>query len=296
MRFWTGGYLLSETGKSIWRNKLSSFLSSATTALALFLLGVAFLVNMNLTFMLDAVQKQMEIQAYLRQDASDELAALAFDEIRDLPDVCEVRFVTKEEALEEFRDMFRDSPQVLEGLGDDNPLPASIRVRTNGAELIQGVAQEIRSLEAVEEVIFQEEAAGRVASIGRITQAVSLGGMLVVGLVAVMVIGNSIRLSIDARRHEIAIMKVVGATDGFIAGPFLLAGVVLGIAGALCGGAIAVGLYFWVFSAVESLLPFIPVLVLELNTALRMLGIMLATGVLVGVLGSTLSLRRYLRV
>ncbi|MGI6643908.1 MAG: permease-like cell division protein FtsX [Bacillota bacterium] len=287
---------MSETGKSIWRNKMSSFLSSATTALALFLLGVTFLINMNLTHMFGVVEEQMEIQAYLKNDASEDAIGAAFSQVKDLPHVVEARLVTKEEALLEFKEMFKDSPQVIEGLGEDNPLPASIRVKTEGADLIKGVAEHIKSIEVVDDVIFQEEAAERLASLGRVSRAVSLGGMLVVGLVAVMVIGNSIKLSIDARRHEIAIMKLVGATDEFIAGPFLLTGMVLGTIGALAGAAIAMGLYVWLSSTIETVLPFMPLLNLGSTTAVRMLGVMIGTGVLVGVLGSSISLRRYLRV
>ncbi len=296
MRLSAGGYLLSETGKSIWRNKMSSFLSCATTALALFLLGVAFLINMNLTFMFGVVQEQMEIQAYLKNDAGEDSIVAAFSHVKDLPDVLEARLVTKDEALEEFKIMFKDSPQVLEGLGEDNPLPPSIRVKTKGADLIQGVAEEIKLIDIVDDVIFQEEAANRLASLGRVSQGVSLGGMLVVGLVAIMVIGNSIKLSIDARRHEIAIMKMVGATDEFIAGPFLLTGMVLGMVGASGGAVVAMGLYVWLFSTVETILPFIPLLGLGSATAVRMLGVMIGTGVVVGVLGSSISLRRYLKV
>ncbi len=251
---------------------------------------------MNLTFVLGVVQEQMEIQAYFQNDASEEDCVAAFEEVKAYQDVSEVKLVTKEEALAEFRLMFKDNPQVIEGLGEDNPLPASLRVTTNGAELIAGVAEAIKQIDVVDDVIFQEEAASRVASIGRVSQMISLGGMLVVGLVAVMVIGNSIRLSIDARRHEIAIMKMVGATDEFIAGPFILVGVVLGTLGALAGAAIAMGLYAWLFSTMITVLPFIPLLELKAATAMRMLVIMVGTGCFVGVLGSSISLRRHLRV
>jgi len=296
LRYSTSGYLLSETGKSIWRNKMSSFLSCATTALSLFLLGVAFLININLRLMFTVVQSQMEIQAYLRADATLDQAASVVQAVKKIPGVSDVKYVSKAEALEELKAMFQDKASVLEGLGEDNPLPASVRVKTAAAEDVPRVAAEIKKIPTVDDVIYQEEASRRLMSLGRASQLVSLGGMLVVGLVAIMVIGNSIRLTIDSRRHEIAIMKLVGATDGLIVGPFLMEGVVLGVLGGLFGAGMVVGLYTWVVGGLESALPFIPVARLNMDTAGRMLGIMLTTGVAVGVVGSVTSLRRHLDV
>ena len=295
MRFSAGGYLIGETGKSIWRSKMSSLLSCATAALALFLLGVAFLINLNLNFMFTVVQNQFEIQAYLRTDVSDREASATAQAIAKLPGVAEVKFVSRATALEELRQMFQDKAAILDGL-DQNPLPPSVRIKTAGVADVPGVVSAVRKLGTVEDVIYQEEASRRLASLGRASQFVSLGGMLVVGLVAVMVIGNSTRLTIDARRHEIGIMKLVGATDEFIIGPFLLEGVVLGMLGGLLGTGLVVGLYVWVVATVETTLPFIPVLRLTARTAADMLGIMLAMGVVVGTLGSVISLRRHLNV
>lgn len=296
MRFSVGGYLIGETGKSIWRSKMSSFLSCATTALALFLLGVAFVIKLNLNFMFTVVESQMEIQAYLRRGATDQAMSAAVDEIWKIPGVTEVKFVSRADALAELAQMFRDKPSVIQGIGEDNPLPASVRVGTASSADVPGVAEAVRKLSAVEDVVYQEEASRRLESLGRASQYVSLGGMMVVGLVAIMVIGNSIRLTIDARRHEIGIMKLVGATDAFIIGPFLLEGIVLGMVGGLLGAGLVVGLYVWVVRGIETAVPFIPVLKLTLRTAVDMLGIMLATGVAVGALGSAISLRRHLNV
>jgi cell division transport system permease protein len=296
LRYSTSGYLLGETGKSIWRNKMSSFLSCATTALSLFLLGVAFLINLNLNFMFTVVQNQMEIQAYFKRDVSDAQAAATVQAVRKLPGVSEVRYVSKADALQELKLMFQGKTAVLEGLGIDNPLPASVRAKTATPGDVPKVVAEMQKLQTVDDVIYQEEASRRLASLGRASQLVSLGGMLIVGLVAVMVIGNSIRLTIDARRHEIGIMKLVGATDEFIIGPFLLEGMMLGVMGGLLGEGMVVGLYSWVVSGLESVLPFIPMAQLTTRTAGDMLGIMLVTGLAVGIIGSIMSLRRHLNV
>lgn len=289
-----GSFLLAETGKSIWRNKLSSFLSVATTAFALFLLAVSFLININLNYMFQVAQGQMEIQAYLKRGLSEDDVNRVMQQIKNLAGVSQVKYVSPDDALNELREMFRDKPSVLEGLEKDNPLPASIRVKMSDASRIPNVASQIRNMDAVEDVIYQQEAYRRLASLGRVSQILSLAGVLVVGLVAVMVIGNSIKLTIDAKRHEIAIMKLVGATDELIMGPFLLQGLVFGIVGGLLAALMAAALYVWFLNMVQSAVPFLPVLRLTFKSAMDMLGIVSATGIIVGTLGSVLSLRRYL--
>ena len=120
--------------------------------------------------------------------------------------------------------------------------------------------------------------------------------MVAVGAVSIMVIGNSIRLTIDSRRHEIAVMKLVGATDGFVVGPFILEGVVIGIVGSILGTFFAVGIYNWLFERLYAFIPFMPMYVLDTQSKLQMFGIMAITGIVVGAAGSVLSVRRHLKV
>jgi cell division transport system permease protein len=294
LRFTLGGYLISETHKSIWRSRMSSFLSCGTTALALFLLGIAIIISLNLAYIFTDVQSQMEIQAYLSMDTPEEEAKAAAELARALDGVAEVRYVSREEAFQELQEMFQDKAAVLEGI--ENPLPASIRLTTYRPEDVPSVVARLSEFPCVDDVIYQEEASRNLAVLGRVTQALSLGGTVVVGLVAITVIGNSTRMIIEARRHEIAIMKLVGATDGFVVGPFILAGIVLGMFGGLLGAGLAVGLYNYLTGSLASVLPFIPILSLSREAVINIGGVLVITGVAVGILGSALSLRRHLNV
>ncbi|MGI6162928.1 MAG: permease-like cell division protein FtsX [Bacillota bacterium] len=292
----SAGYMFSETFKSLWRNKISSFLSSLTTGFALFLLGISFLISVNLGYMYTMAEQQMEIQAYLVKDATDMQISQAVTDIQGLSGVSTVRYVSKQDALKELKEMFQDKASVLDSLEEENPLPASIRVKTESAEGIPGVVNELKQLAIIDDVIYQEEVSRRLVSIGRAVQYLSLGGMVAVGSVSVMVIGNSIRLTIDARRHEIGVMKLVGATDGFIVGPFVLEGVILGISGSILGAGFCVGVYRWIFDRLGNFVPFMPMFELDLKSALEMLGIMAVTGIMVGISGSAFSVRKHLRV
>ncbi len=290
------GYMFSQSFKNIWRNKLSSFLSSLTTGLALFLLGISFLISINLGYMYKMAETQMEIQAYIDKEASNTQISQVVGEIREIAGVSEVKYVSKQDALEELKEMFQDKASVLDSLEDENPLPPSVRVKTTNAEKIPGVVDELKQISIVDDVIYQEEVSRRLVSIGRAVQYLSIGGMAVVGVVAVMVIGNSIRLTIDARRQEIGIMKLVGATDGFVVTPFLLEGILLGFLGSIVGTGFAVGVYNWIFTKIAEFIPFMPMFNLDFTSASDMFGIMALTGVMVGIAGSAFSVRRHLKV
>lgn len=286
---------MTETFKGIWRNKVSSFLSSVTTAFALFLLGISFLLNLNLGFMVQSAERQMEIQAYLQKDVDSKKAQQIADSVRTIQGVLEVQYISKEQAFEELKAMFGDKSSVLAGL-DENPLPASIRIKVQSSQDVPGIVEKLKQIPEFNDVVYQEEVARRLASLSNMVRLFSVGGVLMVGFVAAMVIGNSIKLTIDARRHEISIMKLVGATDRFITGPFILQGIVLGVSGAILGCALAAALYVWVLRMVMQNLPFIPVISLDLKTAGDMFVIMLITGIVVGAGGSALSIRRHLQV
>ena len=135
---------------------MSSFLSCATTALSLFLLGVAFLVNLNLNFYFTVVQDQMEIQAYIKTEITEERAQKVVDAVRKLPGVSKVAYVSCDAALEELKQRFQDKAWVLEGLGDGNPLPASLRINAAEVAQVPQVVAEIRKMPDFDEVTYDE--------------------------------------------------------------------------------------------------------------------------------------------
>jgi len=195
------GYVFSEAFRSLWRSKLSSFLSSLTTGFALFLLGISFLVSVNLGYIYTVAEQQMEIQAYIIKDATAEQISAAVERVQGIPGVSTVKYVSKEDALEELKLMFKDKASVLDSLKEENPLPASIRVKTTGVDEIDAVVAEIQTLDIIDDVIYQEEVSRRMMSIGRAIQYVSLGGMVAVGAVSIMVIGNQTDNRFQAARN-----------------------------------------------------------------------------------------------
>lgn len=297
MRLRTWGYLWHEALRGIWQNRLLGLASLSTVTACLTALAGVVLVAVNLQHMATFVESQVELVAYLRPDFNRVWTDLLLEKVRALPGVADARFVTKEEALERLRRQFGEQAHLLEGLDEPgaNPLRDSVEIALTSPEAAEGVALGLRGIESVEDVSYRQDVVDRLVALTRLLR---LLGLALVGLLAaatVFVISNTIRLTVFARRREIAIMKLVGATDAFIRWPFVLEGVILGLAGALVASGLAAAGYGYVVRLLSAALPFLPVLgpdPLLWNLAKLLLGV----GACIGAVGSALSLRRFLPV
>ncbi|MGH7540170.1 MAG: cell division protein FtsX [Gemmatimonadota bacterium] len=223
------------------RAPLLGGLSISSIALSLLILGLFGLSAYNIGAAISDVERRVEVVGYLTEDAGDARIQVARREIESYPEVEDVRYVSKTEALlnasrelPEFSDVFADL--------EVNPLPASLELRLRSGyrtrESVEAVAERLRGYEFIEEVRFGEDWIERVFSLRRIAggAAAVLGGAFAV--VAILLIATSVRMAILARSEEIEIMQIVGATEGYIQRPFLLEGLITG----LLGGLFALGL------------------------------------------------------
>jgi len=218
------------------RAPLLSVLSVTTIAFSLFTVGLFGLVAVNLREALRGIEERVEVVAYIFRGTPAETIAIATQDIAAFPEVSDVSYVSEEEALRqaraelvEFRDAYRDL-QV-------NPLPASIEVRMKDgyrdAATVSRVAQRLRGFGFIEDVRFGREWVQKLDSLRNLTGLVGLVIGLAFAAVAVVIIGVTIRLTILQRAREISIMRLVGATNWFIRGPFLLEGALKGLLGGL---------------------------------------------------------------
>jgi cell division transport system permease protein len=235
------------------RAPLLSALSVTTIAFSLFVVGLFGLVAVNLQRSLARVAERVEVVAYLLPGTPVETSTLALLDIEAFPEVAQALYVTEEQALararaelEEFRDLFQELER--------NPLPASIEVRLKpeyrDAAHVQAVAERLTGFRFVEDVRYGRDWIERLDRLRRIAGAVSLVVGMAFAAVAVIIIGTTIRMAVLQRSREIAIMRLVGATDSFIRRPFLLQGALKG----LCGGFLAVALSYVAHVAVTQLL------------------------------------------
>ncbi|MCU0479204.1 MAG: permease-like cell division protein FtsX [Chloroflexi bacterium] len=281
------------------RNALMSLAAIATMLLMLLLLAGFWLLQAGLEAGVTYVEEKVEIVADLRDVPGADAVlvvqaqALAVD-VAALAQVREVRYVSKDEALARFRERLRERGQVdLTGFLDRNPLPASLEVSLVDPRDYEPVVDLLASRTAVvEDVIEVQQLIERLTSV---TNVLRTGGIVVlglVGLVVLFIIVNTIRLAVVARREEIEIMRLVGASDAFIRWPFIFEGAFVGLLGA---GAALLVLALLARPAGDMMYGFFRVLPLEFGTLARDLVILvIGTGLGVGILGSWLSVRSYL--
>ena len=295
MRFRTLGYLAGSALTGIRRHKAMSIASATTMAIALLVLGVFLLVSANLDYMATFIESQVEVKAYMGDDTSPQVTETIKARIEEIEHVAEVKVVTKDEALERLKAQFGDQSYLLEAVEEMNPLRDSLEIRVIGPENVREVAQAVVGLPGVVRVDHRQDIMDNLVQIIRATRWAAAAILALLGSATIILISNTVRLTVIARRREVSIMKLVGATDGFIRWPFFLEGMILGLAGALVAiGATWYGYERFVEVVMKSA-PFIPVLPrqpLLTNVSLLLAGV----GAGVGALGSCWPLRQFLRV
>ncbi|MFN8665569.1 MAG: permease-like cell division protein FtsX [Gemmatimonadaceae bacterium] len=267
------------------RAPLLSALSITTIAFSLFAFGLFSLVALNIRNTLSALESRVEIRAFLADSTSAEAVALAMGDIGAMPEVARVEYVTPEQALErarkelgEFRDVF-----------ENGFLPASLDIRLRDGfrdpSSVKRIADKVKAQPIVDDVRFGEEWVQKLYSIRNVATAAGIILGLAFAAVSIIVIGATIRMAVMARAREISIMRLVGATDGFIRRPFLIEGFVKGV----LGGVLALGLTWLAASLISRYF----IRTEFFGARLALLGLL--GGAVIGVVGSALSVGRQIR-
>lgn len=295
MKFRTFGYFIKEGMASLGRNSLMSLASIGSVASALIILGIFLIITLNFNFIVDTVESQVEITAYLDESLMDEEISRIGRELIQVHGVREVTFVSREQALKEFREQLGDKEGLLAAMEKDNPLPNSYRIKTQNPEVVKDVANMIGRIDGIDEVKYGKEIVDKLFKITGIIRFVGIGVMAVLSIISIFIISNTIKLTVYARRREIEIMKYIGATDWFIRWPFLIEGMVLGFLGSLIAVGVLNVAYYYLFNFVVLNIPIITLLPFDVflyDLSIWFLGI----GTFIGAVGSGISIRRFLRV
>lgn len=244
--------VIRETLLTFRRAPVLSALSITTIAFALFVVGLFALVALNLRNALADVEERVEIVAYLMRGTPVEVVTVALGDIEAFPGVESATYVSEEDALARARSELTEFQEVFDDLAE-NPLPASIEVRLSpgyrDAVTVAQVAEWLRSFRFAEDVRFGREWVERIDRLQSIAAVVGLVIGAAFAVASVIIIGTTVRMSVLHRSREIAIMRLVGATNGFIRRPFLLDGILKGI----LGGCAAVGLNYAAYAAINQI-------------------------------------------
>ncbi|NBD26673.1 permease-like cell division protein FtsX [Paenibacillus glycinis] len=291
--------------KNVVRNGWMTFASVSSIVISLFILGVFLLLAMNVNKLADQIESQVQIRVYLQLNTP----AAKIDELKtaigNIAEVKKVTFVSKEQGLEELRKSIgADGTELLEGYDKtNNPLPDSFTVDVFDPQNIAYAAKKIDAIgsaDGTKPFSSVKYGKGTVETLFKITNAVRNIGLVIVaglGLTAMFLISNTIKMTILARRREIGIMKLVGATNNFIRWPFFIEGALIGILGS---GITIAALLFGYSQLVEASQFDLGLMMIKLVTlkdaGLTVSAITLGLGMLIGIWGSTLSVRKYLKV
>ena len=287
------GFFAREAFKNLRLNLFMGATAVTTTAICVLILGIGMLVSSHVEGIIRQVGQDVAITAFFPDDASQEAIDEVLGSVEGYPEVREVTYVSKEEALSRFREMMADQPEVFEGINSDI-LPASLEIQLNDSRDSNAVATKLKGEGFAEgEISYPQRTIDQLNEVtGYIVWALR-GATILFFVASVLLIFNTVRLSIFARRKEIEVMKLVGASDGFVRTPFVLEGLVQG----LIGATLAALLVAWINAtflgwAQERL---ITVSSEAVNIPLVLLVLILA-GTTIGILASFFSVRRFLKV
>lgn len=298
------GYFFKESLQGFTRNLSTTLGSIVTIFLSLLIIGVFMVGGVMVERLVSSVEDQVTITAYVADEADQASVDALMATIRGYEGVEGVSFTTKEEALEEFSKTA--NAEIMESLDGMNPLPASINVELSDPQLVEQVAGQIEANSTFRSICDNPEdpsdslkyGQGTVGKLFQLTKYVRYIAIALIGLlvfIALVFINNTIRLAIMARRKEIAIMRLVGASNGFIRGPFLMEGALHAIIGAGLACGVLQLLRMYVIPRVESALPFLSFNV-DGTVYLMIFAILIGAGLVLGLLGSAFAMRRYLKV
>ena len=299
MRFNIISYLIGEGCKNVFKNKKSTFSAILVMCISMLVFGLFFLIGENVNHIMNTVESSQEIQVFIKNDASDAEIQKIGEQIKELEGVNKVTFVSKDEALQIMQGRLGETSYLLEGYKENNFLKASYKVTFTDLKYANEVESKINELDNITKITSSNETISRLLSIAKgirlVTAAVLCG--LVIG--SIFIIANTIKLTVYARRKEISIMKYVGATNSFIRWPFIVEGILIGIMSA----AISIILVAVIYKIVAAKL-LATALVKGLGMTLvsftdmftMIILVYLALGMGIGILGSALSMRKYLEV
>lgn len=282
-------FLIQEAFTGIRRNGLMAVASISTVALSLGVLGAFVLVALGANHFAASQIGKFEIAVYMRAEANRAQTDALASQVQKIADVDNVKILSKDEEWAKFK---RSNPNISSAGLQNNPLPFSLNVRVSDPSRTTSIANKIRVMSGVRMVRDGRDALGRLMAIARVVRGISVAGVIVLLITAIFIISNAIKLTLYARRREIRIMKLVGATNWFVRVPLIIEGIVFGAVGAFAawlllrlGGA-------YVARSVETM-PFVAQFSSDMQPSQLALALILL-GVIIGAVGSFVSIRRFL--
>ncbi len=300
------GYSLKEAGSHFARNLTTSLGAVITIFLSLFIIGLFIVGSAMITSVVGDIEQEVTINVYISDDATDEQVSAFGDKLEDMENVASVEYKSKDDARRDFESMSANAEETFSALDGENPLPRSFVVQMEDPSQVEDMANQIKhdsdfneiadNGDVDESVRYGQE---EVSHLFQITHYIRIAAVVLVALltfIAFIFINNTIRLSITARRREIAIMRLVGASNGFIRGPFITEGVIQALLGSLLAIGVLELFRNLLVPQVQNSLGNLFNIMIPVNLYLITYAALVLVGIVIGLFGSAIAMRRYLKV
>lgn len=297
MRWNTLRYLFKEGIIGLWKNKTMALASAGTIVLCLLILGMSYSIGMNIDSLLKQVENKFGITCYVNDDISEEQVQSIKQQIEGMSSVKEVKYISKEEALKTFSEASEDT-SIFEDFKEDNPLPASFEITVYDIEQQEAVVKALQQVEGIETQYLKQETQMFI-NLNTTINYICVGIIICLIVVGLLLMSNTIKLTVYVRRKEINIMKYIGATDWFIRLPFLIEGTAVGLISALMAITVIACAYDWLNQkiAVQLIGSLDGISLVSTATIMNgMIPICLVLGVFIGLVGSAFAIRKHLKV
>lgn len=293
MKIKTFGHFFNDGIRSVYRNKLMSSASVITVTASLFIFGIFMALILNVSNMANTVTSKVEIQCFFKNDVTKTELLTIEDTIKGINGVKSFQYTSKEQALEGLKKMLGENKSLADGLNEENPLPASFIIKVKSPEDVKYVSSQLYAMNMFEKINDGKTIVDQIIQITKFIKYASLVLMAVLGIIAISLISNTIKLTVFARKREIGIMKYIGATDWFIRWPFIIEGIVLGFIGGILADLLVLISYAYVSSVVSKNLAIFAIV--PTGILMDKIGFMFClVGIGIGGLGSVLSIRKFL--
>ncbi|NLU79462.1 ABC transporter permease [Micromonospora sp. HNM0581] len=287
-------YVMSEVLVGLWRNVTMTIAMIITMAVSLTMLGASGLIYTKVADMKQLYFENIEVSIFLNADVTDEQRSAISAQLESDPLISQATYVNKDEAFQRFQEMFRDSPDLLSAVRAEQ-LPESYRLKLVNPEEYKVISDQYTAIEGVDQVVDQSQVLDKIFNLFTAGQNIALVAAIAMAVAALLLVANTIQVAAYSKRREVAVMKLVGASNWFIQAPFVLEAVVAGLIGSVLGlGALAalkVFLFDGALSALQGL--FAPV---SWGEVFLTFPVMAGVGGLISAVTAWVTLRFYLRV
>ncbi len=290
---------LTDSLNSIRRNSVMSVASVFSVVCALLFVGVILSLTINVTYITENIEDNLEVKVYLQDYATNAQKDSIELGLYSNENVVSVRYESKSQALRNFKSTLDDGAYLLEGYTDENsPIPDSFIVKVTSAEFLKDVATFAKGYDGVKDAVYGKETIDALIKFNDFMKALSVIAFLAMGVIAVAIIYNTIKLTVHSRSNDIYIMRYIGATNFYISCPFVIEGSLLGILGAVVSLLAMRNIYYVLLGTMGTSLSILP-----LGSSLAPVGVVMSVlvvvftvlGIILGAIGSMMSVRKYLK-